>query len=118
MNNTNTKNLSLQHPDSISSIDHTPPTTPVSNPKLLNTKNLSVDILKWNNFHDTNNHIPTIDVSPIYANNTSSQNNYKKLIVQKQTIKREQDCDNDSDFTDDRSCLMKFLMYLFYGDYP
>ena len=127
-NTTNTNKLSLQHPDSISSIDDTPPTpptpppTPVLNPKLLNTKHLSVDIYTWNDFNETNNQIPTMDVSPIYANNPNSQKIFSKTndIVQKQTIKRDQDhnLNNNNDSTDDRSCLMKIIMYLFAPDYP
>lgn len=123
MNNTNTdtdtKKLSLQHPDSVSSIDDTPPPTPVLNPKLLNTKHLSIDINTWNNFHEINNEVPTIDVSPIYANTPHVKKNFSKTndIVQKQTIKRDQEPNHDNN-VDDRSCLMKVIMYLFSTDSP
>ena len=30
--------------------------------------NLSIGIEQWNNFDDTNNQIPTMDASPMYAN--------------------------------------------------
>jgi hypothetical protein len=118
MNNTTNK-LSLQHPDTI---DDTPPPTPVLNPKLLNTKHLSIDIHTWNDFNETNNQIPTIDVSPIYANNPQLKKKISKPndIVQKQTIKRDQKHkpDNYKNPTDDNSCLMKILMYLFAPDSP
>lgn len=65
-NTTNTNKLSLQHPDSISSIydtqPPTPPSTPVLNHTLLNTKHLSVDIHTWNNFNETDNQIPTMEI--------------------------------------------------------
>ena len=78
MNNTTNK-LSLQHPDTIDDTPPpTPPPTPVLNPKLLNTKHLSVDIHTWNDFHETNNQIPTMDVSPIYANNPHFKRNISK----------------------------------------
>jgi hypothetical protein len=121
MNNTTNK-LSLQHPDTI---DDTPPPTPVFNPTLLNTKHLSIDIQTWNDFNETNNQIPTMDVSPIYANNPHLKKKGSKTndIVQKQTIKRDQEPKHDNndytdDYTDDRSCLMKMLMYLFAPDSP
>ena len=122
MNNTTNK-LSSQHPDTIDDTPPpTPPPTPVFNPTLLNTKHLSIDIHKWNDFNETNNQIPTIDVSPIYTNNPNSQQIFSKTndIVQKQTIKRDQQhkLDNYNDYTDDRSCLMKMLMYLFAPDSP
>lgn len=124
-NTTNTNKLSLQHPDSISSIydtqPPTPPSTPVLNHTLLNTKHLSVDIHTWNNFNETDNQIPTMDVSPIYANTPHTKKKVSKTndIVQKQTIKRDQEhkTDNYNDYTDDRSCLMKMLIYLFAPDY-
>ena len=119
---TDTNKLSLLHPDTIDDTPPTPPPRPVLNPKLLNTKHLSVDIHTWNDFNETNNQIPTMDVSHIYANNPNSQKIFSKThdIVQKQTIKREQEHkpNNYNDSTDDRSCLMKFLMYLFYPDSP
>ena len=122
MNNTTNK-LSLQHPDTIDDTPPpTPPPTPVFNPTLLNTKHLSIYIHKWNYFNETNNQIPTIDVSPIYTNNPNSQQIFSKTndIVQKQTIKRDQQhkLDNYNDSTDDRSCLMKILIYLFTHDSP
>jgi hypothetical protein len=120
-NTTNTNKLSLQHPDSISSIYDTQPPTPVLNPTLLNTKHLSVDIHTWNNFNETDNQIPTMDVSPIYANTPHTKKMVSKTndIVQKQTIKRDQEHKtyNYNDYTDDRSCLMKMLIYLFAPDY-
>ena len=126
MNNTTNK-LSLQHPDTINDTPPpTPPPTPVLNPKLLNTKHLSIDIQTWNDFNETNNQIPTMDVSPIYANNPHLKKKVSKTndIVQKQTIKRDQEHKTDNyndytdDYTDDRSCLMKMLMYLFAPDSP
>ena len=98
MNNTHThthnKKLSLLLPDngSCSSITITPPitppNTPVLNPNLLKTKHLSIDIQHWNDFNETNNQIPTMDVSPIYANNPQLKKKVSKTndIVQKQTI--------------------------------
>ena len=132
MNNTHThthnKKLSLLLPDngSCSSITITPPitppNTPVLNPNLLKTKHLSIDIQHWNDFNETNNQIPTMDVSPIYANNPQLKKKVSKTndIVQKQTIERDQqpNPDNYNDYTVDRSCLMKMLMYFFAPDSP
>jgi hypothetical protein len=141
MNNTHTdththihkQKLSLRPPDngSCSSITNTPPNTPpitppntpVLNPNLLKTKHLSIDIPKWNDFDETNNQIPTIDVSPIYANNnpysrksTHHTNRKPDKIVYKSTYFGPDGASNADIDIDNRSCLIKILVYLFGGD--
>jgi hypothetical protein len=78
----NTDHLSLQKPDelnnkvsSFSSVAE----TPVLNPNPIRTEDtevrknknfhLSVEIPRWRTFNDTNNEIPTMDASPMYATN-------------------------------------------------
>ena len=127
--NIHNKKLSLQHPDtgSFSSTIH----TPVLNPNLLNTKHLSIDIpnLKdfhnWNDFDETNNQIPTMDVSPIYANNNNNNNNnnpYSRKYTGQSRKSTQQNQPHTNHSPDNshsvhtRSCLMQILLYLFGGD--
>ena len=135
MNNTHThtdthihkQKLSLRPPDngSCSSITNTPPNTPpntpVLNPNLLKTKHLSIDIPKWNDFDETNNQIPTMDVSPIYANNNNNNPYSRKSTGQsrKSTQQNQTHTNHSPDNSHrvhNRSCLMQILLYLFGGD--
>lgn len=117
--------LSLQHPDngSFSSTIH----TPVLNPNLLNTKHLSIDIpnLKdfhnWNDFDETNNQIPTMDVSPIYANNNNNNPYSRKSTGQsrKSTQQNQPHTNHSPDNSQsigERSILIQICLYLFGGD--
>jgi hypothetical protein len=118
--------LSLQHPDngSFSSTIH----TPVLNHNLLNTKHLSIDIpnLKdfhnWNDFDETNNQIPTMDVSPIYANNNPYSRKFtgqsRKSTQQDQphTNSKPDKSPDNSHSLGERSILIQICLYLFGGD--
>ena len=116
--NTHKTKLSLQHPDtgSFSSTIH----TPLLNPNLLNTKPLSIDIPKlkdfhnWNDFDETNNLIPTMDVSPIYANNNTN-NLYSRKSTQHNQPHTNHSPDN-SQSLDERSILIQIYLYLFGDD--
>ena len=123
--NIHNKRLSLQHPDtgSFSSTIQ----TPVLNPNLLNTKHLSIGIPKlkdfhnWNDFDETNNQIPTMDVSPIYANNNNNNPYSRKSTGQsrKSTQQNQTHTNHSPDNSHrvhNRSCLMQILLYLFGGD--
>ena len=121
---TDKKKLSLQYPDngSFSSTNNTPPNTPVFNPNLINTKHLSIDIQTWNDFDETNNQIPTMDVSPIYANNNpySRKSTHHNQPHTKRKPNRNyhngNGNGNGNGNWENRSCLMKILLYLFGGD--
>jgi len=73
-----TVQISLQNPERISNRSNSVSSsadTPVVNPAS-GTKNTyknraqSIDIPKWNNFHDYNNEVPTMDCSPMYGKNS------------------------------------------------
>jgi hypothetical protein len=83
----NKDHLSLQNPDfmnnrqdSVSSVDETPNLNPNKiRPEntVIRTRKYSIEIPKWDTFDDTNNEIPTMDYSPMYATNSPESRSSK-----------------------------------------
>jgi hypothetical protein len=82
----NNDHLSLQKPDELNnkvSSFSSVADTPVLNPNPIRTEDtavrknknihLSVEIPRWSTFNDTNNEIPTMDASPMYATNSPTK---------------------------------------------
>lgn len=106
--------LSLQKPDelnnkvsSFSSVAE----TPVLNPNPIRTEDtavglrknknihLSVEIPRWRNFYDTNNEIPTMDASPMYAIN-SPDFRTRKNYTQNPIISKKRNGTNNTNHID------------------